>query len=108
MVVCVGFLFFLSVYLVSQIEFSNQGFCEVLEIDFQTLLNICLQDGYNATGQIGIPRDLNYQDFVCLLRYCRKARTYLYVMTVSTQNIHCSKEQECTPKQEAYSTGNRY
>lgn len=63
-----GFPFFLSLYLVSQIEFSNQGFCEVLEIDFQTLLNICLQDGYNATGQIGNPRDLNYQDFVCLLR----------------------------------------
>lgn len=68
MVVCVDFLFFLSLYLVSQIEYSNQGFCEVLEIDFQTLLNICLQDGYNVTGQVGNPRDLTYQDLFCLLR----------------------------------------
>ena len=33
---------FLSFYLINQIEFSNQGSCEALEIDSQTLLNKCL------------------------------------------------------------------
>ena len=41
-----GFPFFFSsfpsFYLVNQIEFSNQGSCEALEIDSQTLLNKCL------------------------------------------------------------------
>lgn len=55
----VFFLFFLSLYLVNQTEFNNQCSFEILEIDSQTLLNMCLQDCC-VIGQMGNPRDLSH------------------------------------------------
>lgn len=76
MALCVAFLlpplFFISLYLVNQIEFRNQSSFEGLEIDSQTLLNICLQDYFSVIGQIGNPRDIshlgNCQDFVLFVK----------------------------------------
>lgn len=82
----VSFFSPLSLYLVNQIEFSNQGLCEVLEIDSQTLLNACLQDYYSVIGQIGNFRYISYlgnsQNFVLLTKIvARRLRlTYMWLL----------------------------